>query len=129
MSDETCVNVFDDVVSATCLKVFKRKDKFSGVFYKPWDLAAASENGCDRIYITRVIYNAPATIVFWSDGTKTVAKCSPRDTYVKETGLSICILKKLCGSMQVKNLFEDWVDADSATVTLTDVRRKNKHKS
>lgn len=26
-------------------------------------------------YIERVIYNAPATIIFWSDGTKTVVKC------------------------------------------------------
>lgn len=26
-------------------------------------------------YVGRVIYNAPATIVFWTDGTKTVVKC------------------------------------------------------
>lgn len=26
-------------------------------------------------YVERVIYNAPATIVFWTDGTKTVVKC------------------------------------------------------
>lgn len=26
-------------------------------------------------YIERVIYNAPATIIFWSDGVKTVVKC------------------------------------------------------
>lgn len=26
-------------------------------------------------YIERVIYNAPATIIFWSDGAKTVVKC------------------------------------------------------
>lgn len=26
-------------------------------------------------YIKRVIYNAPATIIFWSDGEKTVVKC------------------------------------------------------
>ncbi|MCR2034387.1 hypothetical protein [Adlercreutzia mucosicola] len=26
-------------------------------------------------YIERVLYNAPATIIFWSDGEKTVVKC------------------------------------------------------
>ena len=29
--------------------------------------------------ITKVIFNDPATIVFWSDGTKTVSKCHPDD--------------------------------------------------
>ncbi len=28
-----------------------------------------------KLKIERVIFNAPATIVFWNDGTKTVVKC------------------------------------------------------
>ena len=36
--------------------------------------------------IKKVIYNNPATIICWEDGTKTVVKCSEGDTYdtVKE---------------------------------------------
>lgn len=48
--------------------------------------------------IERVIFNDPATIVFWVDGTKTVVKCQPDDTYDKEKGLALCISKKYFGN-------------------------------
>lgn len=48
--------------------------------------------------IKKVIFNNPATIVFWEDGTKTVAKCSKDDTFSEYAGLSMCITKKLLGS-------------------------------
>lgn len=48
--------------------------------------------------IERVIFNDPATIVFWEDKTKTVVICQPEDTYSKETGLALCIIKKLYGN-------------------------------
>ena len=48
--------------------------------------------------IDRVIFNDPATIVIWSDGTKTVVKCQDGDTYSKEQGLAMCISKKYLGN-------------------------------
>lgn len=48
--------------------------------------------------IDRVIFNDPATIVIWADGTKTVVKCQPGDEYNKETGLAMCIAKKYLGN-------------------------------
>lgn len=45
--------------------------------------------------IEKVIFNEPATIVFWKDGTKTIVKCSPNDEYDREKGLLMCIAKKL----------------------------------
>ena len=50
------------------------------------------------IKIKKVIYNNPATIVMWSDGTKTVVKCSARDTYDPEKGLAMAIAKKSFGN-------------------------------
>lgn len=50
------------------------------------------------IGIKEVIFNNPATIVIWSDGTKTVVKCQPSDEYNKETGLAMCIAKKYLGN-------------------------------
>lgn len=38
-----------------------------------------------------VIFSNPATIVFWSDGDKTVVKCQPGDTFCAETGLSMAM--------------------------------------
>ena len=51
-----------------------------------------------RATIKRVIFNEPATIVIWSDDSKTVVKCQPGDTYSKETGLALCIAKKFLGN-------------------------------
>lgn len=40
--------------------------------------------------IKKVIFNDPATIILWKDGTKTVVKCQEGDTYDKEK-VSICV--------------------------------------
>lgn len=45
-----------------------------------------------------VIFRAPATIVFWDDGDKTVVKCQPGDTYCAETSLCMAMLKKYMGN-------------------------------
>ena len=46
----------------------------------------------------KVIFNDPATIVFWSDGTKTVVKCREGETFDKWTGLAMAIAKRVYGS-------------------------------
>lgn len=56
--------------------------------------------------IDRVVFNNPATIVFWKDGTKTVTKCSKGDTFNKETGLAMCIIRKLCNNKHYNHVFE-----------------------
>ena len=48
--------------------------------------------------INRVIFNYPATIVLWSDGTKTVVKCGERDKWDPEKGLAMAVAKKAMGN-------------------------------
>ena len=48
--------------------------------------------------IKKVIFNNPATIVYWEDGTKTVVKCGKDDTYSEEAGLALCFMKKALGN-------------------------------
>lgn len=48
--------------------------------------------------IDKVIFNDPATIVFWKDGSKTIAKCGELDIYDPEKGLAMCFAKKLLGN-------------------------------
>ena len=48
--------------------------------------------------IKKVVFNKPATVVIWSDNTKTVVKCQPGDEYSKELGLAMCISKKFLGN-------------------------------
>ena len=44
--------------------------------------------------IEKVIYNAPATIVFFEGGDKVVSKAEEGDEFDWETGLAICLLKE-----------------------------------
>ena len=46
----------------------------------------------------KVIFHAPATIVLWEDGTRTVVKCDPGDTYDPKYGLALCYMKKALGN-------------------------------
>lgn len=48
--------------------------------------------------IKNVIFNDPATIVFWEDGTKTVVKCQDSDEFDHEKGLAMAIAKKAYGN-------------------------------
>ena len=60
--------------------------------------------------IKDVIFNDPATIVLWKDGTKTVVKCGPDDEYDPEKGLALCMLKKQCGNKgNYNNLFRKYL--------------------
>lgn len=61
--------------------------------------------------IKYVIFNPPATIVLWADGTKTVVKCQKdKDEYSKEIGLAMCICKKVYGNKgNYNNIFKKFI--------------------
>ena len=76
-------------------------------------------HGCPGI--KKVIFNDPATIVLWDDGTKTVVKCSEGDTYSEWSGLAFCICKKLMGD-EFHKTFKHWCDRDDIRKPIYDVR-------
>lgn len=47
--------------------------------------------------IDRVIFNDPATIIIWKDGSKTVVKRSDDDIWDPEKGFCMAVIKKLYG--------------------------------
>lgn len=59
--------------------------------------------------IKNVIFNNPATIIEWFDGTKTIVKCDKNDKYDKATGLALCICKYIMGSGEFHREFHKWV--------------------
>ena len=71
-----------------------------------------ADNMNDEYYvpnIVNVIYNAPATIVFWEDSTKTVVKCQPGDKFDKELGLALAISKKFFNNKgNFNEVFKKW---------------------
>ena len=59
--------------------------------------------------ITNVIFNDPATIVFWGDGTKTVVKAE-NEPFDPEKGLAMAIAKKSLGNKgNYYNEFKKWL--------------------
>lgn len=102
--------------------------KFSGSF----NIYDEKSRKVKTIYITKVIYNNPVTIVFWSDGTKTTSKALKSDKYSEENGLIYCIIKKLDKSLSLRTLFDEWIPKQQTVldgpkyVTLKDVRNNSK---
>ncbi len=67
-----------------------------------------------RNKIKKVIFNDPATIVFWSDGKKTVVKCGERDIYDPEKGLAMAIAKRALGNEgNYYELFKKWLPEEN----------------
>ena len=113
--------------------------KFGGEFNM-----LANKDGSVKIgkyWITRVIHNNPATIVFWNDGTKTVAKVQEGDEYNPIAGLLTCVMKKMIGNEHTQQLLEDWgtcystqfspccgLDYIPNDISLKDVRKKHRSK-
>lgn len=59
--------------------------------------------------IEKVIFNYPATIVIWNDGTKTVVKCE-NEPFDPEKGLAMAISKKFFGNRgNYFDIFKKWV--------------------
>lgn len=108
-------------------KTDHKYSRFSGKF----NIFDEKKHEVRSVYIKEVIFNKPATIVLWSDGTKTVTKCASEDSYSQEVGLVYCILKKI-GNTSLDQLFTEWLPKQFELVnrlvhmTLKDVRKNSK---
>ena len=61
--------------------------------------------------IKNVIFAPPATIVYWSDGSKTVVKCSENDVFDPEKGLAMAIAKRCGGNKgSYYKEIQNWVE-------------------
>lgn len=64
--------------------------------------------------IKNVIFNDPATIVFWADGSKTIVKAE-NDEYDPEKGLAMAIAKKALGNKgNYYNKIKKWLHDEKA---------------
>jgi hypothetical protein len=62
------------------------------------------------IEIQKVIFNDPVTIVYWSDGTKTVVRAT-NEKFDQEKGLAMAISKKAFGNKgNYFNNIKKWVN-------------------
>ena len=78
------------------------------------------EVNSSRMMIKSVIFNNPATIVLWSDGSKTVVK-SHLDDYDPEKGLAMAIAKKALGNEgNYYNVFKKWLPNEDSSEEIQD---------
>lgn len=73
---------FNDAAEFNRLSGFPTKISIDGILEQP-------------ITPKKVIFNNPATIVFWTDGSKTVSKASKDDEFDKMKGFLTCYYKKI----------------------------------
>lgn len=83
--------------------------------------------------IKNVIYNDPATIIFWSDGTKTIVKCMEDEEYDPEKGFMAAVTKKAFGDKygwimrhQVKPAAEHEKKVDALMASIAGVLHKKR---
>lgn len=71
----------------------------------PWNKVQTPE-----LSIKEVIFSPPATIVFWSDNTKTVVKAQS-EFYDPEKGIAMAISKKMLGDNKYEyyNIYKHWL--------------------
>lgn len=90
------------------------------------------DNG-PRYRIKDVIFNDPATIVLWADGTKTVVKCNGEQVFDPEKGLAMAIVKKYMGTNKSKSnycdIFKKWIPEVKEEVKKEEVKEESKKSS
>ena len=70
-----------------------------------------SASAANTAAIKDVIFAPPATIVYWSDGSKTVVKCSEKDVFDPEKGLAMAIAKRCGGNKgSYYREIQNWVE-------------------
>ena len=62
------------------------------------DAEKALQKERDKYSIDKIIFNPPATVVIWKDGTKTIVKCGEDEVFDHEVGVAMCFMKKIFGS-------------------------------
>ena len=82
--------------------------------------------------IKDVIFNEPATIILWADGTKTVVKCQEGESYDPEKGMAMAISKKALGNKgNYCEVFKKWLpeeeEVNDGRVSSNDLRKAIDH--
>lgn len=97
--------------SSNNLKRLKRRIPYINVDTKKTDY---KEGLVAELTPINVIFNPPATIVFWEDGEKTVVKCGEGEVFDKEKGLAMAFCKRVWGNKgRFNTMFEKWCFDDN----------------
>lgn len=112
----------EDLMNKYCGTHGQATYAYGGITYgargqvSPYSNAHTKKSQLKRMYfsvIKKVIFNEPATIVFWADGTKTVVTCGKDDIWDPEKGLAMAVTKKFFGNEGFYyDIFKKWIPED-----------------
>ena len=123
---ELIINILNEIIEDIIKNnesPFTVVDKDGNVIFKADCCNESNENNepccdcenCDYdcededLSINNVIFSGPATIVLWSDGSKTVVKTQNNEPFDKEKGLAMAIIKRMTGNTGGYNeIVKEW---------------------
>ena len=90
------------------------------------ELKQQTTNNLNTHNIEKVIFSPPATIVFFKDGSKSVAKCHKDDEYSKEVGFAMAITKKMFKNYaNLTEYLSQFKVLDNSIFTIKDIYKNN----
>ena len=96
---------FDDFVAM----LFGEPVKVKKTYYSPKKEESVKKTCSIIPEIDHVLFNDPATIIFWKDKTKTVVRADD-EPYDMEKGFAMAIIKKIMGNKgNYFDLFKRWI--------------------
>lgn len=76
--------------------------------------------------IRELVFNNPATIIFWEDGTKTIVKTQNGEAFDKEKGFCMAVVKKLFGNEgNYYNIVDKWINKKAKTYDDSNKKKSN----
>lgn len=77
--------------------------------------------------IKELVFNDPATIIFWEDGTKTIVKTQNDEPFDKEKGFCMAVVKKLFGNKgNYYNVVNEWINKKAKIYDDSSKKKSNK---
>ena len=117
---------FAKMVVERLINQIRKENEKMEIGYLPINSRCVCYGGVDLLTIKNVIFNPPATIVFWTDGTKTVVKTQNGEEFDPEKGLTMAYFKKMHGNKghyfeEIKKWTEKYEDQNTVKYTDDDL--------
>ena len=92
------ISTFAEMVIGHLIDEIRKENEKMELGYLPINSRCVCHGNVDLLTIKDIIFNPPATIVFWTDGTKTVVKTQNNEPFDPEKGLTMAYFKKMHGN-------------------------------
>ena len=117
---------FAKMVVERLINQIRKENEKMEIGYLPINSRCVCHGDVDLLTIKNVIFNPPATIVFWTDGTKTVVKTQNNEPFDPEKGLVMAYFKKMHGNKghyfeEIKKWTEKYEDQNTVKYTDDDL--------